>query len=653
MGNYTRRKRPSGRLTVEEVRQIQQTGTVAQVSALVPAGPDTSHVALSTPEVVSTRFQDRTAEDAIAFIDKSGIAPVVDAAYAAMKKKPGRPAMLSTRAVLVGMQLAVRDSRPLLLTEVATTLFRRLNPPMRRLLDIPDDPYPVDLSETPAWEERTSTLVRRAFHRMLAPIDPSVMPKNRVMLCDEAVKLKKDLSVREQQERATALDWVCNQLLEVAYLHLPEPVRDRHIAKTPSYCIDGTVLRAYSRGEGLSSHYIAADPDAGNYVREGNHLDPAEATSSAHAEGARPGETKKRTITKRIWGREISLLVTADASHPTRLYMPAIPIAETTDIPGKDPAGAARRLFANMASRGHAPGPLAGDILYTNQGEATYQTPARRAGYDLVLGYGVKQTGRQGAHKTGMILVDGTYMAPCIPDELVDIVDKFRTKKITQKEFALTIKARAEYRMRTKALGDPTTGVGERLACPAGGTNPTAICKLKPNSQQGRPTKQPDGAVVDVRRKIKHLKVLTNGVAPKVCQQDAVSVSIEDGSKYRQSRLFASDEQTSLYHRLRQSQEGVHGTAKDEAGVALANAGRRRVRGWAAQQLFAAFLLAETSMRRIIRFLKDAKTDPNGDLYVDRSLPETENGAPTSMTTGSPPGAPPVPADDVDDGQSA
>ena len=91
-----------------------------------------------------------------------------------------------------------------------------------------------------------------------------------------------------------------------------------------------------------------------------------------------------------------------------------------------------------------------------------------------------------------------------------------------------------------------------------------------------------------------------------------MTVTIEDGAKYRQALPFASPEQINLYNRLRQGTEGVHGTAKDEAKVALANPGRRRVRGWAALQVFTAFLLAETATQRIITFLKNAVERPRG-----------------------------------------
>lgn len=152
-----------------------------------------------------------------------------------------------------------------------------------------------------------------------------------------------------------------------------------------------------------------------------------------------------------------------------------------------------------------------------------------------------------------------------------------------------------------------------------------------------RPITQANGVVVDLRRTMNHLPVLTNDIAPKVCQQQAVTVKPTDGAKYRQNLPYGSEEHTALYHRLRQSQEGVHGSAKDEAGVALANPGRRRVRGWAAQQLFAAFLLAQTATNRIFAFLRDAVLDENGHLYVERRVPVSD--AEPSLTSGAPPGA--------------
>ena len=397
----------------------------------------------------------------------------------------------------------------------------------------------------------------------------------------------------------------------------------------------------------LDSTRASSDPDCGWYVREGDHRDPQDVPF-----GSEPNTEAlqyKRTASKYIWGREVHLLTTGDTSHPDRLYMPQLPIAFSTGVPGVDPAGAARRTFANVLHRGHKPGPVAGDILYTNQHPQKYQIPARRAGFDLVLGYGVDQVGVQGAHSSGMLLVEGGYHAPCMPDHLVDAVKELRAlsaitdkaeRRAKHREIQARIQARLEYRMRNKEnRKDNTDGpaardIKERLSCPAAGPNPTAICALKPKSQEDRPTRQPDGTRADLRRVIDHTKVLTDGQAPKVCRQESVTVTIEDGAKYRQFLPFGSPEQISLYNRLRQGTEGVHGTAKDEAKVALASSGRRRVRGWAAMQIFTAFLLAETATLRIKKFRKDSRRDHEGHLYVLRAKRKDEHGP-----TGAPPGA--------------
>jgi len=164
---------------------------------------------------------------------------------------------------------------------------------------------------------------------------------------------------------------------------------------------------------------------------------------------------------------------------------------------------------------------------------------------------------------------------------------------------------------------------------------------LAPNPPD-RPIRQPDGTRADLRRTIDHTKVLTNGQPPKVCQQETVTVTIEDGAKYRQPLPFGSPEQIDLYNRLRQGTEGVHGTAKDQAKIALANPGRRRVRGWAALQVFSAFLPAETASQRINTFMDNAVPDEKGHLYVLRRK-RTGTNAPTGAPPGAAlPGAPPV-----------
>ncbi|MCW2815651.1 MAG: hypothetical protein JWN84_3106 [Nocardioides sp.] len=613
-------------------------------------------ITLTHPDRSKANFPDRRVEASIDFIEHSGTAGFITTRRDARKIKKGRPAKISNLAILMAMHLTVADGGPLLLTVIRETLLERLSPTMRAMLDIKFPTRPANVADQNRWEEAADASVRRAFHRILDSIDPSTMPKNRKRSWDEMAILKKDLSIADQQERSAALDWFGNQLLEAAYQQLPQSVRDRLAAKGHAYAIDATVIEAFARGRGIDSETASSDPDTGWYVREGDHRDPQDVPR-----GQEPTTRDlkfKRTSSKYISGREAHLLTLADISHADRLYAPHIPFAFNTGVPGVAPAGAALSTFANILHRGHQPGPVAGDILYTNQAAAKYQIPARRAGFDLVLGYGVNQLGVQGSHASGMKMLEGTYVAPCIPDHLIDAVKDYALlKDITDdderhakhREINERVKARLEYKMRTKdttKTGDPANGtadIKERLTCPAAGANPTAICALKPKSKTPRPIRQADGTVVDLRRTIQHTKVLTNGHAPKVCTQETVTVTIEDGAKFRQSMSFASPKQISTYNRLRQGTEGVHGTAKDEAKIALANPGRRRVRGWAAMQVFTAFLLAETATQRIITFIKNAVTDNEGHLYVPRRERTGEHG-PTGAPPGTAlPGAPPIP----------
>jgi len=77
-------------------------------------------------------------EEMVAFaaelIDRSGKAPVIEAALA---HRTGRPRPLPVRAVLTALLCPALDDRPLFLTEVTRLLFGQLPPPSRRLLGVP------------------------------------------------------------------------------------------------------------------------------------------------------------------------------------------------------------------------------------------------------------------------------------------------------------------------------------------------------------------------------------------------------------------------------------------------------------------------------------------------------------------------------------
>ena len=151
------------------------------------------------------------------------------------------------------------------------------------------------------------------------------------------------------------------------------------------------------------------------------------------------------------------------------------------------------------------------------------------------------------------------------------------------------------------------------------------MCALKPKSET-KPII--GGTTLGIRRLKERINpdpnTQTNGVWPKPCRQETITLNITGGNdltaaKYEQALVFGTHEHTDTYNALRQSQEGLHGFAKDDAKEALASPGRRRMRGLAAQSLSSALLLAAAGIRKVRVFLKKATPDDNGDLYVLRN----------------------------------
>ncbi|HEV3291845.1 MAG TPA: hypothetical protein VG123_22935 [Streptosporangiaceae bacterium] len=86
---------------------------------------------------------------------------------------------------------------------------------------------------------------------------------------------------------------------------------------------------------------------------------------------------------------------------------------------------------------------------------------------------------------------------------------------------------------------------------------------------------------------------------PKICTQTAITIAPGTGARYRQDLPYGTPAWQARYATLRNTIEGLNGYAKDPAHQALAQPGRRRVRGIAAQSLFTAMLLMAANIRKI------------------------------------------------------
>ena len=202
-------------------------------------------------------------DDTVAFaaglIDRSGTAPVIEAALA---HATGRPRPLPVRAVLTALLCLALDDRPLFLTEATRLLFCQLSRASRRLLGVPG---------TASGEQAFLAAYRRVrycFHRICDVVDPSPLPKNRRLTEQDLTARTRKMLPGQAEAARGRLEALINALIEASISVLDEEER---AASDGSAGLDATPVPLFSRGPSKRAGLCASDPDGGWYVREGDH----------------------------------------------------------------------------------------------------------------------------------------------------------------------------------------------------------------------------------------------------------------------------------------------------------------------------------------------------------------------------------------------
>ena len=492
---------------------------------------------------------------AAALIDRSGTAPVIEAALA---HTTGRPRPLPVRALLTALLCLALDDRPLFLTEATRLLFSQLSPASRQLLAVPGT------ATTRRAFLAAYRRVRYCFGQILKVADPSALPKNRRLTQDELKARTKPMTPGQATAARDRLEALANALLEASAAILTDGER---AASGGCTGLDATPVPLFSRGPSKRTGLSASDPDGGWYVREGDHRERE--------------DDKGKPLRKLAWALEATIAATARPAGALPAH-PNLAIGLALTRPGEDPGGTGARVLASVAARGHKPGWPGYDRAYTAALPERFHLPARALGYQPVMDYRIDQPGIQ-ANTGGAILVEGTWYCPALPGPLTTATTRLRDHAISRELYDQQITARAAYQLKRK--DGPDTDGYQRLSCPAAGHHPGLICPLRQASltpRDGRP------------------KVLQPPQEPpRLCRQTAITIAPDVGARYRQDLPYGSPAWHARYATLRNTIEGLNGYAKDPAHQALAQPARRRVRGIAAQSIFTALLLMAANIRKI------------------------------------------------------
>ncbi|MER5909837.1 hypothetical protein ABT124_04855 [Streptomyces sp. NPDC001982] len=547
------------------------------------------------------RFIDNAdVEAAVVEVDNSGLVPLLEE-FVHLSR--GRRRTLQLRSLLVGLHLCTQTtSGKIVLERVTDILYFRIAPRLRARLGI------REYEDHDQGFEAAYAVVRRLFHAMKDAMDPSPLPSNGHLSREQAHDLTAAADTDDLAERERRLALFTEFLLDAS-------VRPLHnlLAKLAevSLGVDATPVRTFSRGRRTHGPELATDPDAGWYVREGDHRDPDAPVSDSmrpppppakKGKGKTPVPKKKTSLKKRyLFGYDAHLIVTRDAEHdavllddgtPNPEVLPALVLGVALDKPGHRPAYNGLKILNRLRERGYKPGYLAGDRAYNNSEPDEWQLPIRALGYKPVYDYRADQLGRQ-AQTDGAILVEGRWYCPSMPEPLINATIDLHAERIDQETWIKLIAARRSYRVMPKEHRD-NDGY-QRMMCPAEAGK--AQCPLKPHT---------------LGRGI-HLPLVDPEPSPtgplKICRQRTITVSPEAGAKHWQALEYGGPDWQKVYFRLRNSVEGYNGYAKNPLAEGIEAAGSRRIRGIAAQTILLAFQLAHANRRKIKKWLDTLALD--------------------------------------------
>ncbi|MFE2541856.1 hypothetical protein [Actinacidiphila glaucinigra] len=554
--------------------------------------PNDRHERLTAMRAQRRCLDDRDVEPAIEEVDSSGLVPLLEE-FVHLPR--GRHRRLHLRTLLIGLHLCCRSTGGKLVLERTTDLLCfRLSPHMRTQLQVPD------YADDDRGFEAAYAVVRRLFHAMKGAMDPSPLPPNKHLTRQEAQRLIAAADPDELAAREHRLALFTEFVLDASI----GPLRGLLTELASGIAVDATPVRTYARGRRAGGPELSTDPDAGWYVREGDHRDPdgshvaddMEPPKGTRKQTPTTGQAAKPSLAKRyLFGFDAHLAVTRDTQHlkpllddgtPDPDVLPALVLGLCLDKPGERPAYNGLKTIRRLQERGYTPGFLAGDRAYNNSEPHEWQLPVRALGYKPVYDYRVDQLGNQGGAQ-GAILVEGTWYCPSMPQPLIDATSDLHASRIDRETWAARIAARKPYRLMPKEREDAEGH--QRMMCPA--ESGKVQCPLKPRSL---------GSGV-------HLPLVDPQPSPtgplKVCRQRAITLAPEEGAKHWQALDYGDEQWQKIYFRLRNSVEGFNGFAKSPLAETIESSRSRPIRGLAAQTILLVFQIAHANRRKITTWL--------------------------------------------------
>ncbi|CAB0804687.1 hypothetical protein FRC0206_01663 [Corynebacterium diphtheriae] len=531
-------------------------------------------------------------------VDTSGVVEQLaewDRADRAGRGLGGRPAHIPVRAALILFILPALLGKPMYVREASEILRFRLGGKAWNALEI----------DLPKWDTRTTTtwydrLWRTLRSRVRDVIDPfPETPHWRRLSKEEYAELEASRDPEFVASRHARTSIFMSMLALASAKVLNENMFD---GWDGDIAIDGTPIEVTGYGRTARSRRVPSTPEAGWYLRTGDHKGD--------------GVSGVEHIKKSAWAFEATAVVAVGGEFGKTLPAPVVGLS--LDRPGYKPGYNARVALAHL-ERTNLPRRYAvTDMAYYPQSKAEhYQIPMRERGWKLV-GEVPNRTEAKGvsAAYRGVTLVDGTGYCPAIAKrkDLLDPKGEFDNGNITEEQFALALEQRKRLQLDIKEVEKDGT---VRFSCPA--LSGKVACPLRKNDEKAKKNAAKKGAAGNPALPLSARQVPSKKSCGDLCRQKSVSVAVNDPdavrfNKYHQQGPAAyTDEWKALYKVYRARNEAANAFIKAESRIGTGDRTKKAMRGFTGVALRTALAVVASNVRLYINYLKrlrDGLTTP-------------------------------------------
>ncbi|WP_194383334.1 hypothetical protein [Microbacterium luteum] len=584
--------------------------TAADIDYLIP-GYDLGTGGISPAEVLgrgrnTDLIEDATVALAEARVRKSGVLEKLDQ-WAAEDRNTdgtgGRPAMISSRAVLTAFLLLARESSPMHVRRAALLLQVRLTPASQKLLGLPESDSELVLPS--ASKDRWYNNTMRAFQRMNSRMDP--YPQERYTAkTHEMIQAILDAHDPVRSERYKArLNEFTRLFLRMTIMEQPRAIRRRY--KKLDLSFDQTYVgtpttRGFSHN--TIKNKIAVERSTADFGKiapgpvdafAGWHVGNGERTDYQRHEVDQTNPKDKKNSGKVFdWGWVANLAVRVDSEAPGTKRFPTLVVAASLSIPNREVAEEAVDLLRSATTLGMEPGVADADKQYwANSVPGRLLKPALETGFTPSTEYRVDRLGVRGGQH-GALAVEGDMYCPSTPAPLLNATKDAHDGVIDIATYKARIKSRKAFALHVKDKAK-SSSANALLRCPALGPSPSVTCPLremmKSATRKARPHVEPE--------------TLEEEFLDTICKKHSASFDLTAMQQPAQAFDYGTDEWEEFHEHARNTVESENQQLKASGDEDIETAGRRRVRGISAAQIIITLLLVNHNIRKIASFLDD------------------------------------------------